>query len=294
MDCCPTGASCPTGDRSSSNDDVTKNESLEVNDANTDWVDLTGSAKAWSRLLYPNPVCLLCTRQKHGESSSSSSSSTRDNVMVLSWLTAVDNAGRFMFSICERRWTTQVLRQQQQQKTADVLPVKFVLSIPVAGMEALVKDIGSVSGRHCNKFEHTPHESEATESTSCPPTSKRLRRKRLQREGNITGLRGLPFGSLFGIAGCVAHLQCHIVQIVEKGLVDDHLLVVAQVETARVHKNYWDATKLLFRPTSPETPPFLSFLGSQTFGYVVTTSDRRTRDAPCEKQHKQDEEPFHH
>mmetsp|Transcript_31177 Transcript_31177/g.93488 ORF Transcript_31177/g.93488 Transcript_31177/m.93488 type:complete len:88 (+) Transcript_31177:30-293(+) len=52
-------------------------------------------------------------------------------------------------------------------------------------------------------------------------------------------------------------------------LVDgDHHLVLAEVIDAYVRSSYWDADKMRFRPATPETPPYLTFLGSQAFGYV--------------------------
>lgn len=52
----------------------------------------------FSRLLYPNPVCLLTTNPD--------AANEHPNVMVLSWLAPVNNDGLFVFSINKRRHTT--------------------------------------------------------------------------------------------------------------------------------------------------------------------------------------------
>ena len=53
-----------------------------------------------SRLLYPNPVCFL-----------SSWAGGRRNLMTISWLTAVDNEGRFVLSMNQRRHTARRRRR---------------------------------------------------------------------------------------------------------------------------------------------------------------------------------------
>ena len=50
---------------------------------------------------------------------------------------------------------------------------------------------------------------------------------------------------------------------------DNHLFVMAETD-AYVHPSYWDRNKLLFRPLSNDVPPYLTFFGSQTFGYVTS------------------------
>jgi len=105
---------------------------------------------------------------------------------------------------------------------------------------------------------------------------------------------GLSPSSLFAIKGTVAHLKCRTSAIIgttepPSGRVvdfegqnacgvdshspiidDDHLLVMAEVADAFVHRSYWDDKKALFRPVSRDVPPYLTFFGSQTFGYVTS------------------------
>jgi hypothetical protein len=47
---------------------------------------------------------------------------------------------------------------------------------------------------------------------------------------------------------------------------EDHLLILAEVTDAYVHPSYWDDAKSIFRPLSEAAPPYMTFLGSQTFG----------------------------
>ena len=108
------------------------------------WIELTES-KQFSRLLYTNPVCLLCCNSSSNDTGIGSSSrgentavisgteafnsdaaiespappkeqdqvkvsNSHNNVMVLSWLTATNNTGQFMFSIHRRRHTASLLQ----------------------------------------------------------------------------------------------------------------------------------------------------------------------------------------
>jgi len=49
---------------------------------------------------------------------------------------------------------------------------------------------------------------------------------------------------------------------------DDYHLIFAKAVDAYCDRRYWDAAKKRFCPQSKSTKPFLTFLGSQTFGYV--------------------------
>jgi len=53
------------------------------------------------------------------------------------------------------------------------------------------------------------------------------------------------------------------------GLVDDeHYLISATVIDAYCREDYWDSKKNMFRPRDTTVKPYLTFLGSQSFGYV--------------------------
>jgi hypothetical protein len=211
--------------------------------------------------------------------------------------------------------------------------IEFTLSVPVRGMEQLVLDVGSISGRRRSKFLPT----EGTErgshgrsdgaagfdleydenETMSVRKRKKLRRQRLFENG-VTGLIPIPLGYTqttdffpFAIEGTVAHLLCRTYAVIglphshsrssaatngssstmtlpsvtidDEGLLDhgkmtpiyqhaspiiddDHFLVLAVVTDAYVHPSYWDDKKSIFRPLSEDVPPYMTFLGSQTFG----------------------------
>ena len=86
-----------------------------------------------SRLLYPNPVCVLGVAGSAGSPPA---------FMTISWLTATDNRGGFVCSISQRRHTgTRLKRRLDCDGTA-----RMTLSVAVAGMEPLLLAIGSTSG----------------------------------------------------------------------------------------------------------------------------------------------------
>lgn len=301
----------------------------------TDWIHLT-SGKEFSRLLYTNPVCLLSTVDssnepsgdqvtikkcnRDGATSEKNEPSThinlQRNVMVLSWLTATNNSGRFLFSINKSRYSTELLATQRSgdiDSHAHKTGLEFSLSVPVKGMEELVKDVGSISGRCCCKFQSNSTSPNGEESRirtdrpegTCDNLSNRQRKKlRLDtiKNNGILGLIPVPLGyagtlersGLFAIKGAVAHLRCRTYAVIgphpsdslgemsnnanntkRPSIDDDHLLIMAEVIDAYVHPSYWDPTKLLFCPQQIEgeetVSPYLTFFGSQTFGYVVSS-----------------------
>ena len=73
---------------------------------------ITVEAHLSSRLLYANPVCLLCTVPPPPSASAPSSSSPSlpaNNVMTISWLTSVDNRGTFVMSMNTKRKSAALL-----------------------------------------------------------------------------------------------------------------------------------------------------------------------------------------
>ena len=77
---------------------------------------ITVEAHLSSRLLYANPVCLLCTVPPPPSASAPSSSSSSpspslpaNNVMTISWLTSVDNRGTFVMSMNTKRKSAALL-----------------------------------------------------------------------------------------------------------------------------------------------------------------------------------------
>lgn len=140
----------------------------------------------FSRLLYSNPVCLLTTSTPLSANTATSADSNaaalsgevavavasspaapaatvstalassavaaapasalpRRNVMTISWLTATSNHGEFVCSMNASRYSAHLLAAQGA--SGDCVGSSFVLSVPVAGMETIVKAIGGCSGK---------------------------------------------------------------------------------------------------------------------------------------------------
>jgi len=301
----------------------------------TEWIHLR-SGKEFSRLLYTNPVCFLATtssqpfkntdRGNCGKASPASKkydpsthNDIKRNVMVLSWLTATNNEGHFLFSIHKSRYSSQLLLAPRgvdgsSDGGSNYIGVEFSLSVPVKGMEEIVLDVGSISGRFCSKFQSDAAATSLVEVGLVAQQPEGMddnlsnRRRKKQKKQNIKdngiiGLVPIPIGNegesdLFAIKGTVAHLRCRAYSVIgnpssdnldatiekaycanstQPAVDDDHLLIMAEVIDAYVHPSYWDPNKMLFRPLTKEreqtVPPYLTFFGSQTFGYVVSSCD---------------------
>jgi flavin reductase (DIM6/NTAB) family NADH-FMN oxidoreductase RutF len=307
-------------------------EELKCTIPTTEWIHLH-SGKEFSRLLYTNPVCFLASTSSQSfknadrdgdrkasakKNDPSTHNNIQRNVMVLSWLTASNNNGRFLFSINKSRYSTQLvapLRGDESDSGGSNFNyetgVEFSLSVPVKGMEEMVRDVGSFSGRVCSKFQSDTTsliEEGLLRGSQLHNLSNRQRKKQKNdniKSNGILGLLPVPLGNgasleefdLFAIKGTVAHLRCRAYAVIgspssdnldatnEKAsgtnrahpvIDDDHLLIMAEVVDAFVHPSYWDSNKLLFRPMArgeQTAPPYLTFFGSQTFGYVVPSCD---------------------
>ncbi len=251
----------------------------------SEWIELKDK-KSFSRLLYTNPVCFLTTLCDNQDDNS-----LQRNVMVVSWLTPTNNDGRFMMSINKNRHTSRILLSSSKQE--------FVLSVPIAGMEILVLNVGKTSGRYGRSKFPQDHHDKHIEANNIVSTGKK--RKGHEFANGIDGLIGVKIGTSndeishsernrnvsFAIKGTVAHLKCAIYAIpsIEKeNLIDDeHNLILADIHEAYVHSNYWDDSKKQFfpqqrsnqsnenDPPSSSIPPYLTFFGSQKFGYVSTS-----------------------
>jgi flavin reductase (DIM6/NTAB) family NADH-FMN oxidoreductase RutF len=268
------------------------------------WIHLN-EKKDFSRLLYPNPVCFLSTcsspppsNSAAGESTSTFRASMRHNVMVLSWLTATNNHGRFVFSINRNRHSASAVVPIDETSGKARTGVEFVLSCPVQGMEQLVIDTGGTSGKWGSKFmedhnhddaapmEKSGGEGDAYHGNDVDLMSNRQKKKhkRMQLAKGIPNLQAVPIGCLgespkeknehFAISGTCAHMLCRTYAVLDDepaagGVIDEeHHLIVAEIVDAHVDASYWDTTKKQFRPMKEDAPPYLTFFGAQTFGYV--------------------------
>lgn len=187
------------------------------------------------RLLYPNPVCLLTVydRTKH-----------RANVMTITWLTPVDNNGVFVCSINKRRYTAGLLN----------LSSIFVLNIPTRDMEDTIIGIGSCSGRETDKFQKFSLE------ICCPGWSKICSPNTTCANSDDNRIK-----HAIALKDCIAHTVCIVKEKQDQG---QHWLFVCAQQLAWSRKTYFEDRKR-FRRSSESLAPYLTFLGSKTFGSVV-------------------------
>ncbi|DAZ94419.1 TPA: hypothetical protein N0F65_002559 [Lagenidium giganteum] len=220
-----------------------------------DWVQVERSML--SRMLYANPVCLLSVQGSDGEK----------NVMTITWLTPINNQashGGFVCSINAKRHTAKFMR---------TVGGVFVLNVPVRGMEELVLSIGGCSGANVDKFESIPLSTCAVGHVNLnDPTGvgdvdesaksrkkQKLSNKELAKLAIQDAMRGC-----IAIQGCVAHNLCRIESVDE---VDGHLLLRCQQLESWCRKDYWDGRT--FVPQTVDSAPFLTFLSTKRFGYVL-------------------------
>ena len=198
-----------------------------------EWIHLN-TGKAFSRLLYTNPVCFMCTSCAH---TTSDSTCAKDNVMVLSWLTATNNEGKFMFSIHKSRYSASSLAPLTHDDNCNhtnnfQVGIEFTLSVPIKGMEQMVLDVGSISGKYGSKFPKDKYNNNNNdikmneEDTNVEKLSNRQRKKQKMQQLAVDGVHGLvpaPFGnvneassqtSLFAIKGTIAHLKCKTYEVI--------------------------------------------------------------------------------
>ena len=182
------------------------------------------------RLLYPNPVCLLAVYDPTEHEA---------NVMTITWLTAIDNHGTFVCSISKRRHTSELLRVSSV----------FVLNIPTRELEESILAIGSCTGRDTDKFREFG--------------------LRACRPGWISGNRNHKMNKAImhaiALEDCIAHTVCLVQQKQDMG---QHWLLVCKQQLAWSKKVYFSDGKC-FQRSSDDLPPYLTFLGTQTFGSVV-------------------------
>mmetsp|Transcript_16093 Transcript_16093/g.39413 ORF Transcript_16093/g.39413 Transcript_16093/m.39413 type:complete len:391 (+) Transcript_16093:45-1217(+) len=193
-------------------DNHNNNGDAPAKNNNASWIRLT-HGKELSRLLYPNPVCFLCTTTSNPSSQDDASSNLwQRNTMVISWLSAIDNDGYFVMSVNARRHSVNHLlestRESVDTEMADNTytpnnknddgPITFTLCVPTVEMKDLVLQVGGVSGKdHC-KFGNTISSMVDAADANIAHMSKRKRRKlqkqRLEAGEGISGLVALPYG----------------------------------------------------------------------------------------------------
>ncbi|CAI5739846.1 unnamed protein product [Peronospora destructor] len=191
-----------------------------------------------SRLLYSNPVCLLSVRSSNGSSC---------NLMTISWITAINNKGKFICSMNATRHTAKFMNQ------AGAI---FVLNVPVRGMEKLILAIGGCSGAHVDKFDQFNTKKQ------------KLSEKEIARQEIVYATR-----QSIAVRDCVAHLLCRVDSVMEN---DGHLLLWCSQLAGWTRRAYWDGYNFISQDGT-DVEPYLTFLGSKVFGYVVPADSVSTR-----------------
>ena len=219
-----------------------------------------------SRLLYPNPVCLLSVK---------SAGAANRNAMVISWLTAIDNNGTFFCSLNLRRHTAKFV-----DKPGSI----FVLNPAVQGMEPLLLKVGGCSGRDIDKFD------EFGIACCCPgwqqdvgsmrPRAKQKLSAKEQKELVVQEARNSAIAVAEGVA---AHLLC---KVLTTSALNGHQLTVCQIIAAWARPSYWSSGKTFV--AAPPSPSLLGFLGTKTFVCMqevssVTAGDREERAAELQQ-----------
>ena len=199
-----------------------------------------------SRLLYPNPVCLLTT---WGEVDGS----WRKNVMTISWLTRLNNDADVLLSINARRHSAAAVLSGRA----------FGLSVPTSDLAAMVLKIGACSGSKHDKLA-TVEGLAAVEADDTKASKGGFAALMSDSSDDDDDGVAAPPDAPWFVEGCVARLACVVERRLTEG--EDHHVVVAKVTDATVREDYWDGKT--FRAPHGRAP-FLSFLGSQSFAHTV-------------------------
>ena len=202
-----------------------------------------------SRLLYPNPVCLLTT---WGEVDGS----WRKNVMTISWLTCLNNDADVLLSINARRHSAAAVLSGRS----------FGLSVPTSDLANMVLKIGACSGSKHDKLA-TVEGLAAVEADAEAKAGKGGFAALMSDSSDDDDGVAAPPDTPWFVEGCVARLACVVKRRLTEG--EDHHVVVAKITDATVREDYWDGKT--FRAPHGRAP-FLSFLGSQSFGHTVQST----------------------
>ncbi|KAI8916641.1 phosphatidylinositide phosphatase SAC1like protein putative [Powellomyces hirtus] len=189
-----------------------------------------------SRLLYPNPVCLLTVTGTE-ELAVGAEMAWKRSVMTISWLTAIDNHGRFVCSMNVGRHSYTILKYTNL----------FVLNVATAGMQSMVASIGSCSGKNQDKFA-------ALALPTCLPGYSTL-------DWPLNPSPAGSFPPLLAIYGAAAHLECRVEERQER---HGHAILFCVIDRAWARTDYWNGKNL-----GSKTDPLLSFLGTKVFADIV-------------------------
>ena len=245
-------------------DDTKQQEPLSDDKSNSCYIH---EKQLLSRLLYPNPVCLL--------SLTSGSLIDADkhfrNVMAVTWLMPVDNQANILLSLNANRFTAEKI-------AAMPIGSPFVLNVPSSVQQELVLKIGQCSGRDIDKFSFLNIESCLPgwqdnidiDSFYCTKNSKGKMSKRQLKKKERDSL----CSETCAVSCCIAHIVCTVLQCTESCDIgftsSNHIILSAEITCAYVKAEYWNGKNFISR--SPDIPHILSFLGSGEFANMVKAS----------------------
>eukprot|EP00928_Gymnodinium_smaydae_P082164 TRINITY_DN65565_c0_g1_i1.p1 TRINITY_DN65565_c0_g1~~TRINITY_DN65565_c0_g1_i1.p1 ORF type:complete len:353 (+),score=42.64 TRINITY_DN65565_c0_g1_i1:54-1061(+) len=234
-----------------------------------------------SRPLYMNPVCMLSTWTLASEGRPA-----RRNLMTISWLTPLDNDGRFICSMVQRRYSASLLQANHGffgLSVATEALVPQVLKIGGCRGEWLQPDKPSVLGIDLCRPGWQPIESNDTKSEAQPFADEPM----VWPEEGFLELPGVDsfrtadiLGNAFCVAPCAAHICARVVSV--RGAYG-HFILFCETVSAHVRSEYWSKKRTL-EPQSSQLSPVLTFFGSQRFGRVqsldmLTESKASSHDA---------------
>jgi flavin reductase (DIM6/NTAB) family NADH-FMN oxidoreductase RutF len=224
-----------------------------------------------SRLIYPNPVCFLTTVTPTGKL----------NAMTLSWLAPANNYGGLVFVIHKTRFSAACLLERKE----------FMLSVASAAQVDVLLECGKFTGSTKDKLDGSIAGLSARTASTAKQTANNafsaLQDSDDDSDDDAEAAKKLALDAdssvgdfdLVPIAGTVATMKCKVLSHTD-GADAGHWVVVAQIETAHVHPQYWDGK--VFGPTNNSLPPLVSFLGSQQFGATQIISSTSTAAASGE------------
>ncbi|ETM42038.1 hypothetical protein L914_12253 [Phytophthora nicotianae] len=150
----------------------------------------------------------------------------------------------------------------------------FVLNVPVRGMEELVLAIGSSTGADADKFEQlnipicAPGGGDLVEMVKDTHDTEKLRKKqKLSRKELARQEIASAAAQSVALRDCVAHLLCRVDTVTED---DGHLLLRCTQLAGWTRRGYWDGRNFIPQD-GMNVEPYLTFLGSKEFGYVMPT-----------------------
>lgn len=91
---------------------------------------------------------------------------------------------------------------------------------------------------------------------------------------------GTPFRRV-AISECVAHIECHVEEMLEGVIDDKHWLVKGQMDMVWARASHWCGKN--FRPRHSHAGDLLTFFGSQKFGYVGVAKTDVSKKSPASK-----------